>query len=480
MDTSKHTVFLSYAWESDDYKRQVRQLRDELSKALKRHGTRIVSDIDIENRPPAAGLQAWMQHSVEDADVVLVLCSASYKNRFEKRATPDRGKGVAWEGAIITADLYDAAQHNVKFYPVLPDGVEDALVPKALRPWSYGHRFPSATNKIVLLLKECFGVRSASTPKPRTLRAAKKAPVSPEQAQEANLVDWLLGDDIAPLLAGFYAALNDLPRIDLQRQYDPQAVASSVVQRLAAASGEQQVFAAISMVSRAWHLVRSSASPDKPTAPAIQDGLIDLYRLAVRTALIRARSEVPDCSAGAGKVLRSHTADVSICALLAGEVLGGKLKFSHDLQTDTWLPTWTFRINSPANGEQTAAAFEREAFRRLCKPTSAAQAALRVERSLHSAPLDEDEAAELEAEIHDKWQVFREVLVFIDDQPPQSPGSIATRRGAGFAAKYGANVVVLDQFEDAHGVLAVSEAKLLARIRQWFKLFDPPGASRAT
>ncbi len=134
---SQPIVFISYAWESDAFRAQVKALCD----YLRANGVAVVADFDHDIQAPVLGWPAWMQQSIEDAAVVLVVCSASYKPRFEKRAPPTSGKGVAWEGAVITQDLYNAAQRNNKFYPIFPDPFCFDHCPKALELGAMGMLF---------------------------------------------------------------------------------------------------------------------------------------------------------------------------------------------------------------------------------------------------------------------------------------------------------------------------------------------------
>ncbi|MDL2322261.1 toll/interleukin-1 receptor domain-containing protein, partial [Desulfosarcina sp. OttesenSCG-928-B08] len=95
----KPNVFISYAHEGD-LSDKVRELADWLFE----QGVEVVTDHPHANRAPAIGWRAWMQHSVEDADFVLIVCSERYKKLFEKREIPEDsgGRGVTWESAIIT------------------------------------------------------------------------------------------------------------------------------------------------------------------------------------------------------------------------------------------------------------------------------------------------------------------------------------------------------------------------------------------
>ena len=49
-----------------------------------------------------------MMNQVDAADYVLVVCTETYYHRFRGKEKPGIGKGVVWEGAIITNELYDS------------------------------------------------------------------------------------------------------------------------------------------------------------------------------------------------------------------------------------------------------------------------------------------------------------------------------------------------------------------------------------
>jgi tetratricopeptide (TPR) repeat protein len=156
--TPEDTVFISYAHESEDFREQVKVLVDWLAA----RGINVVSDHKYGSRPPRLGWKAWMQQEIEDATVVLIVCSPKYKARFEKREVPGQGKGVTWEGAIVTQDLYDASLQNDKFYPILPDDGDYDNIPKVLRDFFNNHRFPSGDEGILALIHEVLEGRAAS------------------------------------------------------------------------------------------------------------------------------------------------------------------------------------------------------------------------------------------------------------------------------------------------------------------------------
>lgn len=146
--TPKPKVFISYAHEGHLFDRVA-----ELAEWLRGNGVEPITDHRYRHRPPESGWRAWMQHSIEDADVVLIVCSERYKHLFEKRGDPAAGGfGVTWEGAIITSDLYDSRLSNTRFFPILPDDGEHQHVPTVLKDWHNNHRFPSGNQGILALI----------------------------------------------------------------------------------------------------------------------------------------------------------------------------------------------------------------------------------------------------------------------------------------------------------------------------------------
>ena len=78
------TVFISYAHEPG-----LREQVKELAEWLLGQGVH-----PYEHQASEKGWTAWMQHWVEKADVVLVVCTPGYKALFEMRETPgDGGNG---------------------------------------------------------------------------------------------------------------------------------------------------------------------------------------------------------------------------------------------------------------------------------------------------------------------------------------------------------------------------------------------------
>lgn len=146
-DDKRPVVFISYAHESDEFRRAVQQLVVE----LRRHCI-VISDHDHPHRPPPEGWHAWMQKSIKQASVVLVVCSPKLRHGYEKTGEQGTGRGVTWEGAIITREIYDNNMQNDKFFPVIPDDGSQDDVPDFLAGWFNYNRFPSGTHGIVRLV----------------------------------------------------------------------------------------------------------------------------------------------------------------------------------------------------------------------------------------------------------------------------------------------------------------------------------------
>ena len=125
-------VFLSYS--HDSYVHRERVLA--LSERLRQDGIDTILDQYVNGTPPE-GWPRWMLNGLDAADRVLVICTPTYYRRFRGHEAPDKGKGVDWEGAIITQALYDARSRTTRFIPVLFDPDEASRIPDPLRGHSH-------------------------------------------------------------------------------------------------------------------------------------------------------------------------------------------------------------------------------------------------------------------------------------------------------------------------------------------------------
>ena len=129
--TPSTRVFISYSHDSPRHKANV----FELSKRLRTEG--IDCQIDAYHEAPPEGWPRWMLNQVEDAQYVLVVCTENYERRFRGKEQRGKGKGVKWEGAVITQQLYDAEHHNIKFIPVLLNSSDEPHIPIVLRSTTF-------------------------------------------------------------------------------------------------------------------------------------------------------------------------------------------------------------------------------------------------------------------------------------------------------------------------------------------------------
>jgi hypothetical protein len=114
-------VFLSYSHDSEPHRERVLQLANR----LREEGVDARLDRYIES--PAYGWIRWMEQQVQAADFVLVVCTPSYRRRFEGKEDAGKGLGVNFEGATLQKLIYAAEQRNEKYVPVLFEDGTDAV-----------------------------------------------------------------------------------------------------------------------------------------------------------------------------------------------------------------------------------------------------------------------------------------------------------------------------------------------------------------
>lgn len=123
----KNKVFISYAWEADPHRERVVSFAN----ALRENGFDSSVDAFLPGMPPE-GLPSWMLGQIRWADFVLCVCTEKYRKRCEGDEEPGKGKGVKWEGGIITLTLYHQEFQNDKFIPVVFDSKDVAQIPTIL------------------------------------------------------------------------------------------------------------------------------------------------------------------------------------------------------------------------------------------------------------------------------------------------------------------------------------------------------------
>lgn len=119
-------VFITYSHDSPAHIANVISLAQDL------RDCGIDAWIDEFEQPPPLNWPQWMIDQIRDADYVLVVCTETYLRRFEQKEEPDTGRGVTWEGTIITAEQYQGVEREMnhqKFIPVLVSEEDARYIP---------------------------------------------------------------------------------------------------------------------------------------------------------------------------------------------------------------------------------------------------------------------------------------------------------------------------------------------------------------
>ena len=138
-------VFISYSHDSDAHREFVRGISDR----LRNEGLDCLIDLYVNGFPPE-GWQRWMENQIEAADFVLLVCTETYLRRYRGQET-DGGRGVTFEGVVISQTLYDHYYRNTKFIPLIPTHGSLEHVPLTLKPYST-YCLPSDYDKLYRVL----------------------------------------------------------------------------------------------------------------------------------------------------------------------------------------------------------------------------------------------------------------------------------------------------------------------------------------
>jgi hypothetical protein len=120
-------VFISYSHDSPAHAVRVLALSEQL------RGDGVTSDIDqYVNGTPVEAWPRWMLDRLDWADFVLVVCTETYYRRFRGHEAPGVGRGVDWEGLLITQEMYLARSATARFVPVLFNATDERFIPEIL------------------------------------------------------------------------------------------------------------------------------------------------------------------------------------------------------------------------------------------------------------------------------------------------------------------------------------------------------------
>jgi len=128
---SPPSVFISYSHDSPEHEGRVLSL----SNRLRADG--VEATLDQYESAPDDGWPLWMEQQIREAHFVLVICTATYLRRVERREDPDKGQGVIWEINSIYNRLYSEKLVSDKFIPVLLEGASPDDIPVPLQGFTH-------------------------------------------------------------------------------------------------------------------------------------------------------------------------------------------------------------------------------------------------------------------------------------------------------------------------------------------------------
>lgn len=139
-------VFISYSHDSDAHKQQV----VDLANRLRELG--IDAWIDRYSPPPPEGWQVWIERQIEAASWIILVCTETYRRRFDLQEDHGKGRGVAYEANIIRSQIYESAGKNLKAIPVLFRTEDEQHIPQPLLT-SSRYLFPAECDRLLRHLR---------------------------------------------------------------------------------------------------------------------------------------------------------------------------------------------------------------------------------------------------------------------------------------------------------------------------------------
>src|SRR5258708_4046600 len=146
-----------------------------------------------------------MLDKLDWAEFVLLICTETYYRRFRGHEAPARGRGVDWEGQLITLEIYNAKSRSTKFVPVIFGSEDRRFIPEPLsdhaqkNPETYRPDVAATLNNLVILNRDQGRMEEARQELAEALQTyrelAQKNPETyrPDVAQTLNnlgILDW--------------------------------------------------------------------------------------------------------------------------------------------------------------------------------------------------------------------------------------------------------------------------------------------------
>jgi formylglycine-generating enzyme required for sulfatase activity len=134
---------------------------------------------------PLEGWARWMRNQLASADFILLVCTETYYQRFCGQGGPGQGRGVDWEGMLVTLELYRAQSRTAKFVPVVFAPGEERFVPEELS--GHTHYLLTSEDQYFQLYAFLTGQAGVVPGELGTLKALAREPVAPLRFGHAGL-----------------------------------------------------------------------------------------------------------------------------------------------------------------------------------------------------------------------------------------------------------------------------------------------------
>ena len=138
----KPKIFISYSWDDEKHKKLV---KEKIADKLKENQSFEIIFDDYLVSTPKGGLKEWMQKQVENADLIIVVCTKRYYDFFENNIGPTEGRGVRWESRFIKNEIYDSNKDISLFFPIIFNQNDEQYIPKIF--YTDCHRYNIANNE---------------------------------------------------------------------------------------------------------------------------------------------------------------------------------------------------------------------------------------------------------------------------------------------------------------------------------------------
>lgn len=119
-------VFITYSHDSNAHIDRVLALADRL------RGDGLDVRLDQYELHVPEGWIKWMERQLEQADFVLVVCTETYRRRFDGKEAAGIGLAATLEGALAQQFIYDAGSLNHRFIPIVFEDGEVGDIPRML------------------------------------------------------------------------------------------------------------------------------------------------------------------------------------------------------------------------------------------------------------------------------------------------------------------------------------------------------------